>query len=969
MQRRLTRWLIVAAFSVCLGQLVWGTFGDPTPPDYFVGGNLVALTNPDAQAKQLYLRRTIYLRERPRHAWLQILSGDSLDVFVNGERLAAKTQEGFAVGIVEDPTPYLRTGKNVIAISTHQMSTDRLPEVAVEGAYWLSDGEHMIGPDDDWQCSPAFERRAGWWFQPEFDDRQWAIPKRQPCTLSAKLDGPPRSTIFRSQAKWITMPANPDRSMAVTRSLNIRGRPSSAWLRVTSDAGYRLAINGVVVDEEEQSLGTTQAAIPVRRSYDVTTFFQSDENVVAMLLTSSTGNPAVVADLEVEDDSDHRDSYGTDEQWQGQPGCPDDWLRPRLNDASLWRPCYAEAGDLGVLPWKPERELVNLSVPFEVALPRLLMRIGIALVIASLAGLVCGLVARCLDSVAYMPLVPVSVAIAIGVLATFDPRVGRQDVYQGRWVALAAAAVVVQWLWLMSMGWIAETRFGRRREHIRPLLGAILTGLLLVGILAGGLWLRLRHVTTEGIQIDESYQSLVAEGFRERGFPSRVLEPRQPVVYISTSELVHFVVGLSSLFVETDKGFNRGPAVVWGTLTVLLLYLTGRRMFSREVGLLAATLGALAPYCIHMSNWGRYPAQLHFLTLATVYCMWRTIDGRGPVSRRWLWLTAISFVAMYFSWEGSGFVAIGLVLAVLVKRRGTLRAILMDPSVWLAMLAALLALIVQYSHREIQQSHRMYFGYGDTKLTVAPMWMYPSFDVLGFMWKTGWSQSMVMPVFGFLGGLALCVRHRFREAARFVTMIFSATCIAMSLLMPLTIPRYIFHMVPLLILISAAALAGCAQAVACRSLAQQKKLSCYVHCVVAASVMAILIAANGLTFDWIATPHRQSSGPPVQESQAPRPANALWMANFTGPMQYVCDHWQDGDIILTDLPMFTGHLLKEIRGNSINPNDVTLWVESCQKREASLSDEWLVPVHRMEGTTMVSSREALHSVFAHKGRI
>ena len=923
-------------------------------------------------------------------------------MFINGERVTAAAQQGFAVGGIEDITHYLHIGKNVIAVSTHRRSVDGIPAIAVEGAYSLSDGVHAIGCDDEWRCSTAFERRAGWWFLPEFDDRQWAVPLVRTMTLRAKVNGPPDAVACPRIGHWITVARGP-RSIVVRRSMPLSRRPQSAWLRITANATYRLAINGVVVEHQEQSLGTIAAVTPVERTYDITTFLGAGNNDVSMSLTSPTGTPAVLADLVVSDDLGRRTSYGTDQQWEGQNAIPEDWPGGDSANSAGWRPCHAEVGDLGVLPWEPEHQSIQLDLPFEVLVPRLLLRLAISLAIGLAAYLACRLVGGCFlqphtsnqlhvsasqrlsniggttpatpprrgafSLLAAVPLLPVAVGIAAAIFATSDPRIARQDLYQVQWIFAAILAVCVQWIWMMLAARFASAAPSGKRLLFCRRGGMFLTTLFLIAIVFLGGWLRERAASAEGIQMDESYQALVADGFRERGIPSRMLEPDQPIVYIATSELTHFVVGLTSLFEHWDKLMNRGPAIVWGVLAIWLLYLLGRRLFNREVGLLAAAIGAVSPYCIHMSNWGRYPSQLHFLTLATIYCYWRTIEADGPISRRWLWLTVVSFIAMFLSWEVSAFVAIGMIIAALLQRRGQLRHILLDGHVWIGMLLVSIAIVLQYCHREFQQAQRMYFGYGDTKITLAPMWQYPSFELLGYMVRTTWSESMVLPTLGFLGGVVLCIRHRYQKGARFLVIVFTTTCFAMALLMPLTLWRYIFHLVPLLILISAAALVAGGRAIVQFVAEANARLLRYARCAAAVAVVGTAAVGCGWTIQDLEVPQRLSSGPPQQESQTPRPPNGLWFADFTGPMKYVLDHWQEGDVILTDLPMFTGHLMRESKGAAVEPNSVTLWVESCQKREASLSDENLAPAHRMEGTVMVSSREALHSLFVHHKRV
>ena len=328
---------------------------------------------------------------------------------------------------------------------------------------------------------------------------------------------------------------------------------------------------------------------------------------------------------------------------------------------------------------------------------------------------------------------------------------------------MALAAVAVQWgaLMVMPRRWCLSSKEGLRRS-LR--FRAALAGLVFVGILAGGFWLCAEKMMAEQLQTDEAYQWSTAEGFRERGFPSKVLEAGQPIVYISTSEFVHCLVGITSFLTDSDCAMNRVPAVFWGTLTIFLLYATGRRMFGRDVGLMAAALAAFSPYCLDMSTWGRYPSQLHCTALLTVYCYWRTLENQERIHPRWLWLTAVSFVVMYLTWEASAFVALGMMLAALIQFRGRLRQIVFNRSIWLAMLFVLMSIVLQYSHREIQQAYRMYFGYGDQLITLTPMWRDRSFQILGYLGFTSWSCDPLLPAAGFLGAIIVCASTPISEA-------------------------------------------------------------------------------------------------------------------------------------------------------------------------------------------------------------
>src|SRR4051812_44646404 len=133
MTGRVVRGAMIVAFSLAVGHLAWRALGPPRIPDYLVGGDVLALTAPDHAGKHLYLRRKLFLSMRPRHAWLQVLGYDGLQVRINGQLLASRSMPGFPVAIVVDATPSLRTGPNVIAIVAEQASVGQPPVVAVEG--------------------------------------------------------------------------------------------------------------------------------------------------------------------------------------------------------------------------------------------------------------------------------------------------------------------------------------------------------------------------------------------------------------------------------------------------------------------------------------------------------------------------------------------------------------------------------------------------------------------------------------------------------------------------------------------------------------------------------------------------------------------------------------------------------------------------------------------------------------------
>src|SRR5262245_2372192 len=91
----------LAAFSLAAAQASWQACGPPSKPRYFIESG-AAYVSPDPGDAVMYLRRTLFLTERPRHAWLQVIGSDRFQLYVNGELAAHKARPGFAVADVVD---------------------------------------------------------------------------------------------------------------------------------------------------------------------------------------------------------------------------------------------------------------------------------------------------------------------------------------------------------------------------------------------------------------------------------------------------------------------------------------------------------------------------------------------------------------------------------------------------------------------------------------------------------------------------------------------------------------------------------------------------------------------------------------------------------------------------------------------------------------------------------------------------
>lgn len=157
--------------------------------------------------------------------------------------------------------------------------------------------------------------------------------------------------------------------------------------------------------------------------------------------------------------------------------------------------------------------------------------------------------------------------------------------------------------------------------------------LLLLAIVAVGLWLRVRGLAAEGFADDEVHKWLAAGRYLQGDFGGDDVE--HPMLMKGLIALA--IAGLRGAL--PMEALTRLPSAVAGGLTVLAVALLGRRLFGRAAGLLAAALLALSTTAVGYHRIAKEDAPLAlFLTL----CLWclaearaAAEDGRAREQGRW----------------------------------------------------------------------------------------------------------------------------------------------------------------------------------------------------------------------------------------------------------------------------------------------------------------------------------------------
>ena len=968
---RLLELLVTVAFAAAAGHVAWKT-AFPTEPAYrHLAGQYRVLASADRHDRNVYFRHSFHLSERPRSGWIRLIGHDQVELYANGELITTQQAETVSAMIVADLTPHLRAGNNVVALACRQQTLDNPPQVAVEGECRLGDSVHKIDADCPWRYSNICERGGDYWFTAEFDDSGWAWASRDAGRLVANPAAPPDSITQPPRGTWIGADRPLASDVVLRRRVATPEEVTSGWLRIQATGPWRLSVNGQLVAIKEDRLGTNvPPARTVQQIYDISAWLAGDRTNLAIRLRSPHTRPLARIDLELVGRSGKTYHRASDQSWQWRTPAADGWLTGADGQWSGaetgWRGCEPVA----VLdqPWQQVRSVVRAEAPPAIRWRRAAGQfvwiaacaLGTWALVLLLGTAVKGPWAaadRRQVRPAIVALLPATIVLGSLILLAHDPRIADASVYRVETLLAAAAIVLVQWLLLGCFSWS-----GRAAVPSAAVLSATAAHstanpwrwalLVLVPIVAAGSYLRIDQITARPLSPDEVTMYRVAMSIWEHGFPTLDIHRDLPLVEASTSELVPYGHWLASIFFQDDRLVVRIASVLWGTATIVLLFWIGGRIYNPRVGVVAAAVYALAPYCASMANLGRYYSQLQFMALLVVYLYYRTIEPAGPLNRKFMWGTVVAFCFMFLTWEGSALLCPGLVLAGLFYRRDRIRTLLADPHVWLGIVVVAVVVSTQSAHRVMVQTARPLYGSGASDVSLTPMWKYPGFNPWLYVWTSSWNRDTFLPVVALVLAVWLAIGHPYRRQTRFLLLVFFTTALVQALGLPVTASRYAYHLTPLWILAGVAGVVALAHELTRWRPALAQRFGLYYYRAVSVLLVGtFVLLASGLATDLSELQRWRVSG---------KSRNAIKFPGQKGSSLFVRAHARPGDIVIVNAPHVVDHYLAR-------PSDY--WLESQLHLQCLLSDTDTVPLHRYKGTPMLTDVDHLRDVFARHARI
>jgi len=137
--------------------------------------------------------------------------------------------------------------------------------------------------------------------------------------------------------------------------------------------------------------------------------------------------------------------------------------------------------------------------------------------------------------------------------------------------------------------------------------------LALLGITLLALALRLWHLSGQSLGYDEGYSIALARQSLGAIAAQTAADIQPPLYY----DLLHFWMQLFG----SSEAAVRSLSLLFGLLTVPLLYALGRRLFGPATGLLAALLGAISPFWIWYAQEARNYTLVTFLGVLSSYLL------------------------------------------------------------------------------------------------------------------------------------------------------------------------------------------------------------------------------------------------------------------------------------------------------------------------------------------------------------
>ena len=183
-----------------------------------------------------------------------------------------------------------------------------------------------------------------------------------------------------------------------------------------------------------------------------------------------------------------------------------------------------------------------------------------------------------------------------------------------------------------------------------------LTAIILTLFLVIGFALRVNDLGSESLSEDELNKLQTVEDYRTNGLSGKngehpfLMKGLQTVSIVAAEKFNNSIS--SGQFRISDEAALRFPVALFGTFTILLLFLLVSELFGRSIGLIAALLWAVEPMAIGFDRIAKEDSLVLFFFLLTslFWIRGQTAAERGKTNWLWhSWAAAAGFAAVMAS--------------------------------------------------------------------------------------------------------------------------------------------------------------------------------------------------------------------------------------------------------------------------------------------------------------------------------
>jgi hypothetical protein len=802
-----TSLLLVLTTGILVGYYSSLALVAPPPPTYHLDFGSAPWIQASEPSNNVCFRKNLYLSETPKYAWLQMAGIDAFRLSVNGKQASVGENEsenestilsltsGGNQSVICDITHSLLPGTNTIAVNVTRGSFPGKSKLVCRGGVIDQSGKlSEFSSDKSWRVAltPGTIPALISWTDPKMDDARWPHAEVAPSErigLTQPVTLPPILLQQPVKGKWIVDERpGPVRNTTFQRRFDAPHGITDEWLQIAANGNFSVIFNG-------HFLGDFTDSSPVIHFLHLKRWLKASGNDLSIRVRGLDALPALIAEVSFLSDGAQAGSIVSDHNWV----LPGSRLATTIGS-------YNYVGDQWGFPPKTGEPVALSGVE---ATRQSILAIVLAVLVAAAVFLIwtrsASLLAKRngwemarslgIDATLHLPALVATVTL---LLLRYDIRFRpespvRPEFFLGL-VALLILPRLLVWArrkkpasslfstWERWRGWASQNGFW------------LVLGVVVLGSLA----MRLHNLTAFSLDQDDVLIRNYAMGIFDRGYPSLNFYNR--VIRITTYELVPYPIALSCFIFGRSDWAVLLPAVVFGTLTTLLLGVMGRNLFDWRTGLLAALIHAFDPLNVFWAQHCFHPSQDQFFTILTTWLFYLAIRQPGKLSRKYFYAACFSFCLNYLSWEGSGYLLPVLTVTLIAMHPGSW-SWLRERHLWTGLIVIGSIVLIQLASRATVVPLYLFLGYGMTSLTPSLYFLnpesWPSFYVSDILLT---QPHLILTILCAAGAL-----FAWRNLAlRYCFLVFLGLLLCFSLLLPVYSIRYFYFYQALLILTACA---------------------------------------------------------------------------------------------------------------------------------------------------------------------